>query len=107
MNRDCVHRNFKWDIGQIVHHKRYHYRGVVYRRDPCCKAEDDWYYTNKTQPDREQPWYHVLVDGAAHTTYVAECNLEPDSSGDPIQHPALERHFRFYSAGKYHQDILN
>ena len=66
----------KFEPGQIVHHQYYGYKGVIYDVDNCCEAEDAWYYQNRTMPDRNQPWYHVLVDGADHTTYVAEENLE-------------------------------
>jgi heat shock protein HspQ len=100
-------QNFQFEIGQIVHHKRYGYRGVVYDRDPICAADEDWYEKNKTQPDRNQPWYHVLVDGAAHTTYVAQSNLEADQTGAPILHPLLNALFKTYLDGRYYQEILN
>jgi hemimethylated DNA binding protein len=55
--------------------------GVVFERDPACMADEAWYLANKTQPPRDQPWCHVMVDGAERTTYVAESNLEPDAKG--------------------------
>ncbi len=48
--------------GQIVRHRRYGYRGVVVDSDLTCKADEAWYQSNQTQPDRNQPWYHVLND---------------------------------------------
>ncbi|MCZ6793967.1 MAG: heat shock protein HspQ, partial [Planctomycetota bacterium] len=77
----------RFDIGELVEHKRYGYRGVVAGFDLRCRAGDDWYHGNLTQPSRDQPWYHVLVHGAEHTTYVAEDNLEPDAGGEQVVHP--------------------
>jgi len=91
----------KFQEGQLIHHLRYDYRGVVVAIDPCCRANDSWYESNRTQPDREQPWYHVLVDGSSTTTYVAESNLEPDETGEPIAHPLLEHFFKEFADGHY------
>jgi len=91
----------KFNPGQIVHHKRYNYRGVIFDVDEFCQADDKWYQANKTHPKRSQPWYHVLVDGQLKTTYVAEENLELDSSLDPIDHPMIEKFFTQFKDGKY------
>ncbi len=58
--------------GDLVHHKRYGYRGVVVAVDPNCRADDAWYQANQTQPDRDQPWYHVFVheDGVVREVKV-------------------------------------
>ena len=69
-----------FEPGQLVRHRRYGYRGVVVDRDECCRAGDDWYLKNQTQPDRDQPWYHVLVDGSSTCTYAASESLVADSS---------------------------
>lgn len=87
--------------GSIVLHRRYHYRAVVVAVDARCLADEAWYQSNQTQPLRDQPWYHTLVDGAAHTTYVAESNLTPDPSGAPIDHPLLEYYFEGYEGESY------
>ena len=48
-------------------------------------AGDTWYHSNKTQPSREQPWYHILVhDSGGISTYVAQSNLKEDTSGQPV-----------------------
>jgi len=47
------------------------------------------------------------VDGATHTTYVAESNLEPDSSADPVKHPLVDHVFLAFGGGRYHVDSLN
>lgn len=100
-------RPYRFDMGEVVHHKRYGYRGVVYERDPRCLADEKWYQKNQTQPDRNQPWYHVLVDGSGHTTYVAECNLERDSTRGPVTHPLVGHFFRSFVAGRYYAQNLN
>ena len=62
---------------------------MVVERDLSCRASDEWYEGNKTQPDREQPWYHLLVHRAMHTTYAAHSNLEVDPSGEEVLHPLV------------------
>ena len=92
----------KFAVGQLVRHKLFDYRGVVFDADPVFNATEAWYeHVARTRPPKDQPWYHVLVDGHTHTTYVAERNLEADSSGAPIVHPALEDLFAEFSDGRY------
>jgi len=90
-----------FDPGQLVRHRRYGYRGVVVERDELCHADDQWYDKNQTQPDREQPWYHVLVDATSSCTYAASENLVADDSGMPVQHPLLEHFFGAFENGVY------
>lgn len=87
--------------GQLVRHRRYGYRGVVVQRDAFCKADDEWYLKNQTQPDRNQPWYHVLVHGSSTCTYAAGENLMADASGLPIDHPLLDHFFLDFQDGSY------
>ena len=87
--------------GQLVRHKRYGYRGVVVDFDMRCEASDDWYFANRTQPKKDQPWYHVLVGGSDVSTYAAESNLGPDVSGREIQHPLIPMYFEKFSNGRY------
>lgn len=91
----------KFDVGQIVRHKRYGYRGVIVAVDGHCRATPEWYFSNKSQPDRAQPWYHVLVDGSATVTYPAESNLRADDDPTPVDHPLLELFFHGYDDGRY------
>lgn len=96
----------RFEVGQVVHHKRYNYRGVIAKADSCCTAPDEWYLRNRTQPDRRQPWYHVLVHGGAET-YVAEENLELDTSGGEVLHPYVPRVFTMFIKGRYHRFCPN
>ena len=90
--------------GELVRHRRYGYRGVVVAFDLECQADEGWYRANRTQPKRDQPWYHVLVDGAAHTTYAAEENLRADDSPLAIRHPLLELYFSDFEDGFYRRN---
>jgi heat shock protein HspQ len=86
-------RTPRFQPGQLVRHVRYGYRGVVVEVDSFCKAPDTWYLANRTQPDRNQPWYHVLVHGGGNVTYAAQASLSDDASAEPIEHPLIDAFF--------------
>ena len=89
-------------VGQVVHHHRFDYRGVVYDVDATFQGTDEWYdAVARSRPPKDQPWYHVLVDQGGHTTYVAERHLEPDTDGGPIDHPAIGELFGTFHDGRY------
>ena len=89
-------------VGQIVHHKRFGYRGVVFDVDATFLGTDEWYeVVARSRPPKDMPWYHVLVDGAEHTTYVAERHLEADEHGRPITHPLVARLCGEFHEGRY------
>ena len=92
----------KFGVGELVHHRLFDYRGVVVDVDPVFQSSDEWYETvARSRPPKDKPWYHVLVDGAFHRTYVAERNLEPDTLGEPIIHPEIEVFFTGFEKGAY------
>lgn len=95
----------KFDVGEVVHHRMFDYRGVIFDVDPEFSGTDEWYEeVAKSRPPRDQPWYHVLPDGATHTTYVAERNLralEPQEAARPINHPLVAELFERSEAGTY------
>jgi heat shock protein HspQ len=91
----------RFQPGHLVRHRRYGYRGVVVALDLECRADEDWYRSNRTQPDRDQPWYHVLVHGSTQTTYAAESSLMPDPSGEAVLHPLLGHFFDRLEDGFY------
>ena len=90
-----------FDLGQIVKHKRYGYRGVIVDFDVQCMASEDWYYGNPTQPGLFQPWYHILVDETEEITYVAESNLVADEEPKEIVHPLVSYFFSEFIEGTY------
>ncbi len=95
----------RFRVGQLIHHRRFDYRGVIVDVDATFEGTEEWYETMATsRPPKDQPWYHVLVDGAAHMTYVTEQNLEPDLSGEPIAHPLLDQFFDDLRDGLYVRD---
>ena len=82
----------QFSIGELIHHKLFDYRGVIFDVDPTFSGSEEWYeQVAGSRPPKDKPWYHVLVHGQQHTTYVAEKNLESDPCGDEIVHPLLER----------------
>ena len=89
-------------IGQLVQHRRFGYRGVVFDVDPTFQASAAWYEQMATsRPPKDRPWYHVLPDGVAHTTYVAEQNLEPATEPMPVHHPLVEEIFAGFNGTRY------
>lgn len=98
----------KFNIGQIVHHKRFDYRGVIYDVDPIFCGSDEWYdAVAKSKPPKNEPWYRVLVDKAEHETYVAEQNLECTEDYLPLNHPMLEHYFIDFYDGRYWQERIS
>jgi len=92
----------KFHIGQLIHHKLFDYRGVIVDVDPVFQGSDEWYdQVARSRPPKDKPWYRVLVHDAEHETYVAERNLEADSSGGPIRHPLLDTFFTGLDGDSY------
>lgn len=98
-----------FSIGEVIHHRKFDYRGVIVDIDASFAGSDAWYeQVARSRPPKDAPWYHVLVDGADHMTYVAERHLESDETGAGIEHPALGRFFREFRDGRYRSgDALN
>ena len=91
-----------FEIGQIVHHRLFGYRGVVLDVDANFQGGDEWYENMaRSRPPKHQPWYHVLVDDSENNTYVAERNLEPASDLGPVRHYLLEQGLMRYDNGRY------
>jgi heat shock protein HspQ len=94
--------NAKFFPGQIVHHKRFDYRGVIIDVDPVFQGTDEWYEkVARSRPPKDEPWYRVLVHGNPVETDVAERNLEEDDSGQAIDHPYVQQIFSELQDGKY------
>ena len=92
----------KFSVGDLVHHRLFDYRGVVVDVDPVFRSTEEWYEAMaKSRPPKDKPWYHVLVHGAIHATYVAERNLECDDSAEPISHPMVAQFFSRFEGGRY------
>lgn len=93
----------KFQIGQIIHHKLFDYNGVVFDADPTYQGTVEWYdQIALSRPPKDEPWYHVLVNNAFHTTYVAEQNLEVDEKPEKIKHPLTDEFFSEFD-GEYYR----
>lgn len=92
----------RFSIGQLIHHRLFDYRGVIVDVDRTFQGSEQWYQTvARSKPPKDKPWYHVLVDGSDHSTYVAERNLAADSLLQPIRHPSLDQFFSGFDQGRY------
>ncbi|MDG1286117.1 MAG: heat shock protein HspQ [Rickettsiales bacterium] len=96
----------KFGMGQKIRHKLFDYRGVILDVDSDFQLSDDWYKKMaKTQPAKDEPWYHVLVHESAQMTYVAEANLQTDASEEKIDHPVIDLCFDIDAQGKYQRRL--
>ena len=92
----------KFGVGQVVRHLLFDYRGVITDVDATFAGSDEWYeQIARSRPPRDRPWYHVLVDGAQHSTYVAQRHLALDDSGEAIRHPQLGDFFDEFTGSRY------
>ena len=92
----------KFSVGELIHHKKFDYRGVIVDVDANFQLSDEWYENvARSKPPKDQPWYHVLVDGSVQMTYVAERHLENDTSGEPVTHPLVNKIFGEFKDGRY------
>ena len=92
----------KFFIGQIITHLKVGYRGVIFGVDSEFSLTEAWYeQVALSRPPRDQPWYHVMVDGATHTTYVAQRHLSTSEDLSPINHPGLEQAFSHFDGSRY------
>lgn len=92
----------KFSIGQVIHHRKFEYRGVIIDVDPVFMGSEEWYdQVARSRPPKDQPWYRVLVHNASHETYVAERHLEEDTEDTPINHPLVDNFFQSFEQGKY------
>ena len=98
-------RTAKYQIGQIVLHRFYPFRGVVFDVDPEYNNSEEWYESipEDIRPSKEQPFYHLLAENAEteYVAYVSEQNLLPDESGEPIRHPQVNDIFTRDEDGSY------
>ncbi len=91
-----------FQVGQVIHHKLFDYIGVVFDVDPIFQGTNEWYEkVARSRPPKGKPWYHVLVNESAHTTYVAEQNLEPAEAPQSIVHPLVDRLFSEFDGERY------
>lgn len=91
--------------GDIVRHRMFDFRGVVFDIDPVFANSDEWYEAipEEIRPAKEQPYYHLLAENgdSSYIAYVSQQNLVADSDGGPIDHPQIEAMFDGLDHGRY------
>ena len=98
-------RKAKFAIGQVVKHRVYPFRGVIFDVDPVFANTEEWLSSipEEVRPRRDQPFYHLLAENAQTTyvAYVSEQNLLPDETGKPVSHPQVPQFFKELKRGQY------
>ena len=94
-----------FNIGDIVKHKIYPFRGVIVDVDPEFSNTEDWYQSipAEIRPSKEQPYYHLMAENneTFYSAYVSQQNLINDGSNGPVDHPDLDQIFSGIEKGKY------
>lgn len=87
----------KFRIGQVVRHRIFPFRGVIFDVDPVFNNTEQWYQSipAEIRPRKDQPFYHLLAENeeSYYEAYVSEQNLLPDESGDLVEHPQVATMF--------------
>ena len=98
-------RTAKFRIGDVVHHRRYPFRGVIFDVDPVFANTEEWWLSipEDMRPSKDQPYYHLLAENEQTTyiAYVSEQNLRLDGTGDPVSHPQVSMLFAGIEDGRY------
>ncbi len=98
-------REARYAIGQVVKHRHFGFRGVIFDVDPTFNQTEEWWLAipEEVRPAKDQPYYHLLAENerATYVAYVSEQNLEPDACGDPIGHPQVPELFGALRDGFY------
>jgi heat shock protein HspQ len=98
-------RSAKFRIGQVVRHRVYPFRGVIFDVDPVFDNTEEWWLSipEEIRPSKDQPYYHLLAenDETEYVAYVSEQNLVPDNSGEPLRHPEIGEMFSDLEDGVY------
>lgn len=100
-------RKARFEIGQVVRHRVFAFRGVVYDVDPIFSSSEEWWQSipEDIRPSKDQPFYHLLAENeqGPYIAYVSEQNLVPDDTDQPVEHPDIDRYFTIGDNGEYHR----
>ncbi|MGE0829438.1 MAG: heat shock protein HspQ [Hyphomonadaceae bacterium] len=98
-------REARFSIGQVVKHRLFPFRGVIFDVDPEFNNTEEWWNAipEAIRPRKDQPFYHLLAENSDnhYVAYVSEQNLLPDDTGDPIEHPQIGQLFETMDDGRY------
>lgn len=99
------HAEARYGIGDVVKHRLFDFRGVIFDIDPVFANSEEWYEAipQDMRPTREQPFYHLLAenDDSSYVAYVSQENLLGDSEGGPVIHPTVSQLFEDFADGRY------
>ena len=95
----------RFGIGDVVRHRLFDFRGVVFDIDPVFANSEEWYEAipEAARPPRDQPFYHLLAENedSTYVAYVSQQNLMGDSEGGPVDHPSVTQLFEDFAEGRY------
>ncbi len=95
----------RFAIGDVVRHRLFPFRGVIFDVDPVFANSEEWYSAipEDVRPARDQPFYHLLAENAdsQYIAYVSQQNLEHDETDEPVDHPAIPGLFEPFAHGRY------
>ncbi len=99
------HARARFGIGDVVKHRMFDFRGVVFDIDPVFANSEEWYSSipEHMRPRREQPFYHLLAENeeSSYVAYVSQQNLLSDAEGGPVDHPQVDELFEQFKDGRY------
>lgn len=95
----------KFNIGQVVKHRIFDFRGIIFDVDPTFSSSEEWYQSIPVEirPRRDQPFYHLFAQNeqTEYVAYVSEQNLLIDNNPDPLRHPDISEKFSCTAEGNY------
>ena len=95
----------RFTLGDVVRHRLFDFRGVVFDVDPVFANTDEWYESipEAARPRKDQPFYHLLAENmeSSYVAYVSQQNLVHDESEEPVDHPAIAGLFTGFEDGRY------
>ena len=95
----------RFSLGEVVRHRIFDFRGVVYDVDPVFANSEEWYQAipEEIRPAKDQPFYHLLAENGetSYIAYVSQQNLLPDDSEEPVDHPEIAGLFDAFAEGRY------
>jgi|SRR5690349_5450866 heat shock protein HspQ len=97
-------KNAKFGIGQVVRHRLFSFRGVIFDVDPEFNNTEEWWNSipEEIRPRKDQPFYHLLAENeeTEYVAYVSEQNLLVDENAEPVRHPQVREYFESFDSGR-------
>ena len=98
-------RTAKFQIGQVVRHRIFSFRGVIFDIDTEFNNTEEWWLSipEEVRPHKDQPFYHLLAENSdsEYVAYVSEQNLVSDESDTPLRNPQVEQIFDRGPTGQF------